>query len=370
MSKYNENNERIKRKYLTFLKQAKGQDESTIDAVAKALGRFEKYNKYKDFKLFHYQQAVAFKADLSKQLNRQTGEPLSKSTMNGTLNQLKGFFEWLSMQQGYKSRINYCDAEYFNLSEKEKRIASAKRAKPVATLEQAKHALSLMPESTLIEQRNKALFAFTLMTGARVQALISFKIKHVDRNANSVLQDARSVKTKFSKTFTTTFFPVGDEVYEVFYKWFERLTKELLYSLDDPLFPKTKTIVGDNFEFKSTGLSKEHWGTSAPINIIFKDAFGRVGLPYFNPHSFRNTLSALGQKVCASPEEFKAWSQNLGHDKVMTTFFSYGEVQESRQVEIFNELRVPVDRATIGSSELKTLESVLNNVLREMQSRS
>ena len=37
MRKYNANNERIKRKYLTFLKQAKGQNEASIDAVAKAI---------------------------------------------------------------------------------------------------------------------------------------------------------------------------------------------------------------------------------------------------------------------------------------------------------------------------------------------
>jgi len=43
-------------------------------------------------------------------------------------------------------------------------------------------------------------------------------------------------------------------------------------------------------------------------------------LPYFNPHSFRNTLVRLGQEICRSPEEFKSWSQNLGHEKVLTTF--------------------------------------------------
>ena len=44
MKKHNANNERIKRKYLTFLKQAKGQNEASIDAVAKAIARFESYN--------------------------------------------------------------------------------------------------------------------------------------------------------------------------------------------------------------------------------------------------------------------------------------------------------------------------------------
>jgi hypothetical protein len=35
MTKHNANNERIKRKYTTFLKQAKGQNEATVDSVAK-----------------------------------------------------------------------------------------------------------------------------------------------------------------------------------------------------------------------------------------------------------------------------------------------------------------------------------------------
>ena len=33
-------------------------------------------------------------------------------------------------------------------------------------------------------------------------------------NTDAVFQNAREVKTKFSKTFTTCFFPVGDEIRE------------------------------------------------------------------------------------------------------------------------------------------------------------
>tara|TARA_B100001093_G_scaffold511292_1_gene578844 strand:- start:1871 stop:1987 length:117 start_codon:yes stop_codon:yes gene_type:complete len=37
MTKYNANNERIKRKYLNFLKRAKGQSDGSIDTAARAL---------------------------------------------------------------------------------------------------------------------------------------------------------------------------------------------------------------------------------------------------------------------------------------------------------------------------------------------
>jgi integrase/recombinase XerD len=75
----------------------------------------------------------------------------------------------------------------------------------------------------------------------------------------------------------------------------------------------------------------------------FRDAFTRAGLPYFNPHSFRKTLVQLGEKLCQTPEEFKAWSQNLGHEKVLTTFSSYGEVAAERQTEIIRQLAQPID---------------------------
>jgi len=58
------NNERIKRQYLAYLKEAKRHNEATVDAAAKALNRLEIYTKYRDFKAFHTEQAVGFKRHL------------------------------------------------------------------------------------------------------------------------------------------------------------------------------------------------------------------------------------------------------------------------------------------------------------------
>ena len=341
MSKYNTNNERIKRKYLTFLKQAKGQSEASIDAVAAAIARFEKYNKYRDFKQFHFEQAIGFKRYLAKQTNHKTGKPLSLATINSATRHLKNFIQWLSQETGYRSRITYSDAEYFNIAEKDVRAVKSVRQKPVATLEQIKHVLTIMPSGTALERRNRALIAFTLLTGARDSAIASIKLKHVNLEAGSVFQDAREVRTKFSKTFTTYFFPVGDGVRVIFDEWVRYLKEQCMFGHDDPLFPKTKLGLGADQNFEAVGLSREHWSSASPIRQIFKDAFALAELPYFNPHSFRNTLVVLGEKLCQSPEEFKAWSQNLGHEQVLTTFCSYGEVQSSRQSEIFKQFGKP-----------------------------
>ncbi len=142
--------------------------------------------------------------------------------------------------------------------------------------------------------------------------------------AGSANQDAREVRIKFSKTFITYFFPVGDDIRRIIEEWVAFLRQELLWGNDDPLFPATRVALGATRQFEAARLERAHWSSAARIRTIFRDAFVAAGLPYFNPHNFRNTLVRLGQTVCQTPEEFKAWSQDPGHEKVLTTFLSYG----------------------------------------------
>jgi integrase len=128
------------------------------------------------------------------------------------------------------------------------------------------------------------------------------------------------------------------------------------------LFPSTCVELDENRQFKATGLSRNHWSNATPIRKIFHEAFENAGLPYFNPHSFRNTLVQLGEEVCKTPEQFKAWSQNLGHEKVLTTFISYGVVTCQRQGEIIRNLEttqspVPTNADEIAEAVCKKLFS-------------
>jgi integrase len=349
MTHHNSANERIKRQYFTYLADALGHSEQTIDAVAKAISRFEAYTRYKDFKRFHIEQAKAFKRDLADQRSQRSGEPLSKATLYATLTALKRFFVWLAGQRGYKSRISYSDAEYFNLSAKETRIAKATRPARVPTLEQIRHVIQAMPATTEIERRDRALMAFTILTGARDGAIASFKLRNIDIGEGKIYQDARDVRTKFSKSFVTTFFPVGEDIRAVVIDWVGYLRREKLWNLGDPLFPATRVAAGADLRFVAAGLDRKHWSGASPIRQIFKEAFAAAGLPYFNPHSFRKTLALLGGRLCKTPEEYKAWSQNLGHDHVLTTFSSYGDVGSYRQAEIiraFSQRGEPPRQAT------------------------
>jgi integrase len=361
MTKHNPANERIKRAYFIYLREARRRNDASVDGVAKALARFEDTTGQRDFGKFHREQAVAFKRKLDGQANARTGQRLSRATVHSTLSALRSFFIWLADQPGYKRRINYSDADYFNLSEKDVRIAQAVRIKPFPTVEQVNHVLDRAPAITDIERRDRALIALVLLTGVRDGALASLKLKHIDLAQSRLDQDAREVKTKFSKTFSTWFFPVEGPAQTIFTAWVNHLRGPLLWGDDDPLFPATRMVVGPSGGFVAGGLARKHWSTAEPVRRIFRQAFAHAGLPYFKPHSMRDTLAQLGEKLCGPGEEFKAWSQNLGHEKVLTTFTSYGPVAPHRQAEVIRGMagRRPGKEAETVEARLARLEAMV-----------
>jgi integrase/recombinase XerC len=126
MRKYNAENERLKRRYEQYLREAKGQDEKSIDKVRAALVKFEGSSKFKAFKSFHIEQARQFKNALSHAKTAQD-KPLSLTTTDATLRLVKGFFHWLAGQQGFKKVLSYSDVEYFNNNRNDARAAHAQR---------------------------------------------------------------------------------------------------------------------------------------------------------------------------------------------------------------------------------------------------
>jgi integrase len=201
------------------------------------------------------------------------------------------------------------------------------------TMEQCCHAFTLMPSATPIERRNKALFAFLMLTGARDGAVASLRLKRIDLAQACVYQDARDVKTKFSKTFTTWFLPVDPVYRETFFEWVNHLRQDLLFGNEDAVFPKLKMGIVDG-AFAVTGFEREPYATAGAILTAIKNAFAAAGLPTFGPHSFRHTVVKWGDGQYKSREAFKAFSQNIGHEKELTTVGSYLKVSQERQAEL------------------------------------
>lgn len=332
--RWNATNERLKHRYFTYLREARQLGGHSVDQVAKALDRFEEHTHRRSYREFRIEQAISFKRYLAALHTQRGGERLSKATVSSTLYALRDFIMWLADQRGYRNRVSRTDADYFKPSRSDEAISRAPRPMTVPTLDQIKTMVGAMPVGSAVERRDRAIVAITILTGARDNATASVRLKHLDIADRQLFQDPREVRTKFSKAIPVWFFPVGEEFVDILVAWTTELEQVHGFGPNDPLFPKTDVSFGADGEVLAPRFIRDCWANADPIRKIFKEACVAVGLPHFKPHSFRHTLVRLGSHICKTPAEFKAWSQNLGHDGVLVTLTSYGTLPDYTQREL------------------------------------
>ncbi|WP_424991460.1 tyrosine-type recombinase/integrase [Fluviibacterium sp. S390] len=246
---------------------------------------------------------------------------------------------WLSSQPGYRSKLSYSDTAYFKNNRKNARIAHTQREVPYPSMEACFKAFTAMPAATDCDKRDKALFAFMMLTGARIGATGSLKLLHINLEERHVCQDAREVATKNAKTIDTWFLPVDSAYLDVFTAWVAYLKQELLFGPADALFPKPRIGVRPGQGFANLGLSRECYAGTTQLNKVIRKSFAAVQLPEYTPHSIRKTLVHHGNEVCPDIEAMKAWSLNLGHERLATTLNSYLPVNRTRQRQIIKQMR-------------------------------
>jgi integrase len=156
----------------------------------------------------------------------------------------------------------------------------------------------------------------------------------IDIDDHSVFQDARIVRTKKAKSFPTWFYRVGDDIEQILVDWVRYLVSVKGWNPNDPLFPRTRIAVNRSGQFAPDGLDRVPWTSTGPIRAILRTAFERTGIPYSNPHSFRETIGAFGRENCKSLAEMQAFAQNLGHESATTTFGSYAKVSPTEQARL------------------------------------
>ncbi|WP_427452252.1 tyrosine-type recombinase/integrase [Litorimonas sp. WD9-15] len=339
MRKINEENERIKRRYFTYMRQAKGRDNKTIAKLAAALIKYEQSTGHKSFKRFHIEDAGRFKTHLDKAKNARTKKPLSHATIDSTLRTVKAFFLWLAGQPGYKSRISYADAEYFNNTLKNARIAHTHRPMEYPSLKQCQRAFEAMPERTVDQKLEKAAFAFFLLTGGRLKAVSTLRLKHINLEDGRVYMDAREVATKGAKSINTWFYPVDPMYRDYFESWMQHLTDIEFFGPEDPLFPKPRIGIVKGKGFQNLGLSRKPYASTSKLYKAVKTAFSSVQMPAYSPHNFRRTHASMMKDHCKNSDDMQAWGMNFGHDDLITTFRSYNPLSVQRQGEIMQAMQ-------------------------------
>jgi len=199
--------------------------------------------------------------------------------------------------------------------------------------------------------------ALLLMTGMRDRALVGLKIRDINLDRKYLFQDPRHIGTKFRKQIDTFFLPVGEEMLAIFREWWTFLVTEKGFGPEDPVFPKTVTVSGGDFAVQELG--RHHWASAGPVRKCFRDAFARIGIAVTRPHSVRDTLTQFAYSRRFSPEQMKAFSQNLGHDSVATTYPNYGQLSRERQGEIILALDQASGEGPVNEISTPDLANIL-----------
>lgn len=339
-------NEIIKRKFFTFLKNSQGFSDLSVQCIEKAIWLWDEFTHNSDYSTFSQRQAVEFKEQLKDKKKNHSENKVSLSYCYDNFRYLRTFFTWLVEQPGYKSKINSGDISYLNLTKKEARMAIMPKPKKLPTLEEVKKVIEIIKPDSEIDRRDRALLSLTFLTGARISALGSLPLESFDEARLIIDQNPKlGVKTKFSKRIITALMPFPyKEACDYFVEWATYLRDIKKFRPNDPLFPATKVENGyESLGFYSTGeVEPIFWKSGSSLRKIFEKRFKDAGIPYYHPHTFRHLLVKEISKLPLTEEQKKAISQNLGHEHVGTTFgtYGYGAIGEDRQIELIRTMRM------------------------------
>lgn len=366
MTKIIYQNELRKREFFEHLKGAEGFAESSVNMFAEAIDQWQVFSKGEDFVNFNKTKAIEFVSWLKTRGSKTPSGQVSLATQYNYIRRIKRFLQWLSDQPSYR-KILKSDINFLRLSKKDIQIATSGTTKQIPTLEEFKKIIESIEVKSEIDNRDRAMICLTLITGIRISALISLKMKSFDKKNKLFDQNpADGVKTKNSKRIPTTFFPIGWDNAELYFiEWYEYLESKGFQS-EDPIFPSTLNLVSsENHSYSKEFISKEFWSGTNGARKIFEKRCKNADLHYFNPHSLRHAVVNILSKIRLTEEEKKAISLNLGHANIGTTFgsYGYGSMSDKNAVEIVQRLRNQGDdknKGRISKEEKAVLENLIN----------
>lgn len=327
---YNAKNERIKYKYKIHIQRALKKDIKTCKDILKHLREFEIQNDFMNFEELNIDV-------INNYINNLIEQNKSYSFLNGNMRILKEFYRWLAMQNGYKSKINYNYIDYFNLTNNQKKIATATEYQKSYELEEIFKTINLMPDKTIVDRRNKAIISLQVLCGLRISELRTVKLKNLIYNKSTksymIYVSPKDMEVKFGKTREAFFMPFPDAIKDNVLRWVDEL-KQFRFNDKDPLFPIIPSHF-NQYNMLDNNIKKEIIKSNTTIRTIFKNAFNNAGYEYLRPHSFRHTIAKWAETKI--PKFLNAVRQSLGHSSIETTFQSYGRLSPIEQGKIIKE---------------------------------
>lgn len=338
MNKVNFKNERVKREYFRYLKYAGRCCASTVNNHETAISAWDDFTNNEDFGAFNQDKAIDFMDWL---LSRgPNGRPPALSTYRSYVRHLRRFFGWLSQQKEYRNHVNANDVAFLRISFKQDRMAQQTNPRSYPTnIDYVRKMIDAIVCRNEIDQRDRALISFTLLSGMRDHAIVTLPLGCFDPETWIIFQDPKQgVQTKFSNLYPTSLFPFDKAMLDYVVEWSKYLVKKG-FGARDPFFPRAKMSPMTNeaaFE-TATEVEPVFWKGTGRIREIFKSRSQKAGLRYYPPHTFRHLAVDLAFQAY-NLEELKAISQNLGHKHIATTLGSYATYTPQKLSEIVKRM--------------------------------
>lgn len=319
---FNPQNERIKFEYRKHLTRIKRADEKTLKVIFQHIREFEELTGFQNFPKITSTEVSDYVDKLSK-----SGVSLSYLAHN--VRALNQFFLWLQGEVDYRNKMEAHLADYFSLSNNQRKRASAPNYRQSYERTEIENAIDSMPTHTLIERRNKAIITLQYLCGLRISELRTLPIKnleyHNDAENYMVYVDPKVMNVKFAKTRCAFFMPYGEKYTQIVLDWKKEL-EALGFSEKSPLFPAIPTQF-NQLNLLESKPKQEFIKSNSTIRAIFENAFKAVNLPYHCPHTFRHTIARWAERQ--RPDIFNAVRHSLGHSDIKTTFMSYGTLPDA-----------------------------------------
>lgn len=329
--RFRPDNERIKHRYLTKIERR--YDRKTITKIVAAISAYEEYSACRNFKTFRYDDVTGFHTYVMDHYSH------SMQTAHRTMGYVREFFFWLKEQSGYK-KIKYDDVDDLQLSLKDQERAKATKPKDYLDADKWQELILNLTPETDMEYRGQAMLATLLLTGARIDALISFRIGDFNLDRSYAFQDAEHVNSKFATSWKTNLWKFKPELKQILDDWIKRLISQYGFVNEDPLFPKANITTDERQLFTLDGFLKEPIKSQNILREELYKQLEKAGHARYTPHTIRNSLIALFFNSPLTPEQQKAISQNMSHKNLSTTVNGYYKVSEYRQDAIIEELDI------------------------------
>jgi site-specific recombinase XerD len=348
----NVENQKINWKYLDYLRRGKNFSPKTILKYENALQLCGIVSNNSSYKNFSEQFVIHIKDVLVTEVNQHLRSPRNAIQI---LSCVYNFFTWLQFQPGYRSRVKSHLIEILKPGRTLNLQAKQSKRVEFEPLSKIKEIMNNIVIHSDIDLRNRILNPSIVLSGIRIEAFSTLPVCCFDPNRFMFDQDpTKGVCTRFGKHIFTHLLKFDDQMEKYIMEYYDMLINKGFKSMD-PFIPAAEPKRLDGLGFTpATDLSNKF--LSAPrLRKIMQDVSLEYGNVKINPHSLRHLHTSLGRNLAQNPEEYKAISMNIGHEKITTTDH-YGELSPSELESVIANMN---NRKKVESLYSKNEEKII-----------